>query len=45
MMIKLTQSQAKEFAHSIFLDIAEYVRAHQAEYEAFLAEQGGTYEQ
>ena len=43
-MIELNMSQSKEFAQSIYMYIAEYVKTHQAEYEAFLSEQGGTHE-
>lgn len=39
--IKISKGQAQEFAIAIYADIAEYIKNHQAEYQKFLAENGG----
>ena len=38
--VNISQKQAKEFARTIFADIHAYIESHQAEYEAFLQEEG-----
>ena len=37
--VNLSTTQAKEIAHFIYKDIAEYIKEHQEEYKAFLLEQ------
>lgn len=39
--INISKEQATAFAASIYMDIAEYIESHQAEYQKFLAENGG----
>ena len=39
--INISKEQATAFAASIYMDIAEYIKSHQAEYQKFLAENGG----
>lgn len=39
--IKISKEQAQEFATAIYADIAEYIKNHQAEYQKFLADNGG----
>ncbi len=39
--INISKEQAAAFAASIYMDIAEYIKSHQAEYQKFLAENGG----
>lgn len=38
--VNISQKQANEFAKAFLADIDTYVQAHQAEYEAFLKEEG-----
>ena len=38
--VNISQKQANEFARAIFTDIHAYIERHQAEYEAFLKENG-----
>ncbi len=39
--INISKEQATAFAASIYMDIAEYIKNHQAEYQKFLANNGG----
>ena len=39
--IIINKDQATAFAASIYMDIAEYIKSHQVEYQKFLAENGG----
>lgn len=38
--VNISQNQANEFAKAILADINAYIESHQAEYEAFLKEEG-----
>ena len=38
--IEINKRQAREFALAVYMDIADYIEAHQAEYEEFLKERG-----
>ncbi len=38
--VNISQKQAHEFAKAIFADINAYIESHQAEYEAFLKDEG-----
>ena len=38
--VNISQKQANEFAKAILADINAYIESHQAEYEAFLKEEG-----
>lgn len=38
--INISKEQATAFAASIYMDIAEYIKSHQAEYQKFLADGG-----
>jgi len=40
--IDINQKQAKDFAYSIFSEIGEYIKTHQAEYDEFLKQEGLT---
>lgn len=39
--ITISKEQATAFAASIYMDIAEYIKNHQVEYQKFLAKDGG----
>lgn len=40
--INISKEQATAFAASIYMDIAEYIKNHQNEYQKFLQTNGGT---
>ena len=42
--VELSTKQAKDFAYSIFADIGEYIKTHQAEYDEYLKKEGLTNE-